>query len=628
MPPVSLIAAAGLGKHYGAQVLFTEAEFTLVEGCRVGLIGANGSGKTSLFRILGGLDEDFDGRCLRQRFLRIAALEQDPTFPEGATVLEAMLSADPELLELERGMREIHEALEHGGDSARLLDRLGEMQTRFEARNGWELENRAERILEGVGFPRALKEAPVASLSGGERGRVAFARILVQEPDLWLLDEPTNHLDIDGILFLERFLRESKSSVVVVSHDRRFLDRVCTETWEIEGRQFWRYPAAYSQARVLRGERIKSSRRQFENQQSFIEKEQAFIRRYQAGQRARQATGRLKRLDRLSRLDRPEDRVRVMDLQLSSGHSPGSKILSLRGLAARFGERTLFQGLELDLMRGEILGVAGPNGAGKTTLMRMLTGEMPPSEGKVLWGDRVVSGTLSQHEVFPDETATPYSFMRACAPRLTEQQIRNLLAAMLFPGDAVDRPVSVLSGGERKRLMLTRLLVEGRNVLLLDEPTNHLDIPSREALELALASYEGTLIVVSHDRHFVDQMADRMLWLEDGEAHLCEGGFTEALERREKRKAARDAIRPGPRSAAPVLPSSPPPSPAASPLARLKKEEIEDRIADAERRIRALESGFSTPEVYLDAARLRSDQQELARVKSELATLEAEWMSR
>ncbi|HEY6546252.1 MAG TPA: ATP-binding cassette domain-containing protein, partial [Vicinamibacteria bacterium] len=353
---MSVIAGSGLGKHYGTRALFEGAEINLAEGTRVGLCGANGSGKTTLFRILEGMEQDFDGRLTRKRDLRMAFLEQDPKFPEGATVFEAMLSADPELLELEHGMKQIHEQLEHHqGDADALLKKLGDMETRFEAKRGWDVESRAERLLEGVGFPSELKEAQVSTLSGGERGRLAFARVLLLEPDLWLLDEPTNHLDIDGILFLESFLRESKAGTVVVSHDRRFLDRVTDQTWEIEGERLWTYPGAYSRSRVLRDERIKSSKRSFAQQQAFIEKESEFIRRYQAGQRARQATGRLKRLERLARVERPDERARVMDLDLSSGESPGTKILALRGVAARFGERTLFDNLDLDLMRGEVI---------------------------------------------------------------------------------------------------------------------------------------------------------------------------------------------------------------------------------------------------------------------------------
>ncbi|HEX7899174.1 MAG TPA: ABC-F family ATP-binding cassette domain-containing protein [Planctomycetota bacterium] len=622
---MSVIAAQGLGKHYGTRTLFSEAEFTLSEGCRVGLIGANGSGKTTLFKMLLGVDDDHDGRLTRRRDLRIAALEQDPTFPEGVTVLEAMFSADPELLALEHEMHEIHHAMERGETTDAMLERLGECQHKFEERGGWEIESRAERILEGVGFPRALYESQVASLSGGEKGRLAFARILVQEPDLWLLDEPTNHLDIDGILFLEKFMRESKASAVIVSHDRRFLDRTTEQTWEIEANRFWQYNAPYSRAKELRAERLKATTRAYENQMAFIEKEAAFIRRYQAGQRARQATGRLKRLDRLARLERPEDRVRAMDLELNAGDSPGSKILKLREVGHQFGERVLFKGLELDLNRGEVLGVAGPNGAGKTTLLRILTGEMTPTEGKVLWGERVKLGILSQHETFPDEAATPYQFLRLTAPKLTEYQIRSLLGAMLFPGEAVDRPVHGLSGGERKRLMLTSMLVEGKNVLILDEPTNHLDIPSREALEIALATYEGTLIVVSHDRHFVDQMADRMLWIEDGETHLSEGGFADALERREKRKVAKAAARETVKKTAVVASTEPAKK---SAWARLSKEELEARMAKNEARVNELEVAFTRSEFYLDAARMKSGTEEVARLKAELASLEEEWLTR
>ncbi len=622
---MSVIAAQGLGKHYGTRTLFSDAEFTLSEGCRVGLIGANGSGKTTLFKILLGVDDDHDGRLTRRRDLRIAALEQDPTFPEGVTVLEAMFSADAELLALEHEMHEIHHAMERGETTDAMLERLGDCQHRFEERGGWEIESRAERILEGVGFPRALYESQVASLSGGEKGRLAFARILVQEPDLWLLDEPTNHLDIDGILFLEKFMRESKASAVIVSHDRRFLDRTTDQTWEIEANRFWQYNASYSQAKVLRAERLKATTRAYENQMAFIEKEAAFIRRYQAGQRARQATGRLKRLDRLARLERPEDRVRAMDLELNAGDSPGSKILKLRELGHRFGERVLFQGLELDLNRSEVLGVAGPNGAGKTTLLKILTGELAPSEGKVLWGERVKLGILSQHETFPDEAATPYQFLRLTAPKLTEYQIRSLLGAMLFPGEAVDRPVHGLSGGERKRLMLTSMLVEGKNVLILDEPTNHLDIPSREALEIALATYEGTLIIVSHDRHFVDQMADRMLWIEDGETHLSEGGFADALERREKRKAAKAATKVVEKKTQVVASVQPAKK---SPWSKLSKQELEAIIAKHEARVNEIEGGFTRSAVYLDAAKMKAGQEEVARLKAELASLEEEYLRR
>ncbi|HVE39743.1 MAG TPA: ABC-F family ATP-binding cassette domain-containing protein [Planctomycetota bacterium] len=627
---MSLLAASSLGKQYGARFLFRDAEFTLAEGIRVGLIGANGSGKTSLFRIIQG-DDDHEGTLNRKRGLTIAALDQDPHFPPGATVREAVVGADPELADLERGMREIHEALEHAkaDESAKLLDRLADIETRFEARGGYEVEHRADKILDGIGFPEDRHDEKVETLSGGERGRVAFARLLMIEPDLWLLDEPTNHLDIDGILFLEQFLIDSKASAILVSHDRTFLDRLSSETWEIEAGKFWRYPAPYTRARLLRDERIKAARREYDNQAAFIDKESEYIRRYGAGQRARQAAGRLKRLERLDRLSRPEDRARVMDLNLSAGESPGAKILKIQDLAAGYGDRILFKGLNFELARGEVLGIAGPNGAGKTSLLKVLLGELKPLAGVAEWGGRVRKGTLTQHESFDDEETTPYKFLRAADPMRTEQQLRNLLGAMLFIGNDVDKQVKVLSGGERKRLMLTRLLIEGNNVLLLDEPTNHLDVPSREALELALAVYEGTLIVVSHDRYFVEQVADRMLWIENGEAHLTEGGFAEALERRERRRAAAPKQRSDP-SRKPVLASAPPPDArkAVSKFSKLPTGELEKQITTAEARLRELQESFTRPDVYLNADRIRAARAEEEALRTELTGMEEEYLGR
>jgi ATP-binding cassette, subfamily F, member 3 len=626
---MSLLAASSLGKQYGARFLFRDAEFTLAEGTRVGLIGANGTGKTSLFRIILG-DDDHEGSLSRKRGLRIAALEQDPQFPPGATVREAVVGADPELAGLERAMREIHEQLEHSSadESAKLLDRLADVETRFESRGGYEVEHRADKILDGIGFPEGRHDEKVETLSGGERGRVAFARLLMMEPDLWLLDEPTNHLDIDGILFLEQFLIDSKASAILVSHDRTFLDRLSSETWEIEAGKFWRYPAAYTRARQLRDERIKAARREYDNQAAFIDKESEYIRRYGAGQRAKQAAGRKKRLERLDVLSRPEERARVMDLDLSAGESPGSMILKVRDLAAGYGERVLFKDLNFELQRGEVIGVAGPNGAGKTSFLKVLLGELAPLSGETFWGKRVRLGILTQHELFEDEDTTPYKFLRAADPMRTEQQLRNLLGAMLFIGNDVDKPVRVLSGGERKRLMLTRLLIEGNNVLLLDEPTNHLDVPSREALELALAVYEGTLIVVSHDRYFVEQVADRMLWIEGGEAHLTEGGFAAALEKRERRRAAAPKARPE-ASKKPVVASAPPPeAKKASRFAKLKTEELEQRIGAAEERLRGLQDAFAQPDVYLNAERVREARAEEAALREELAGLEEEYLGR
>ncbi len=622
-----LLAATNLGKHYGARTLFSDASFALEPGERVGLIGANGTGKTTIFRIILGLT-DCDGTLARRKDLRIATLDQDPQFAPGATVREAVMEAVADVADLERRMRDIHDKLAAGGDDTdRLLTRLAALETQFEGRGGYELENRADRMLDGVGFPKARHGESVETLSGGERNRVAFARVLMVEPDLWLLDEPTNHLDLDGILFLERMLVDGRASAIIVSHDRRFLDDVTTRTWELEGERLFAYPGSYSRARDLRGERIKAESRAFEQQQDEIAKQESFIQRYQAGQRARQATGRKRRLERLERLERPADRARVMALNLPSGETPGFRVLRVNELAMGYGGRTLFTGLSFEIERGETLGIVGPNGAGKTTLLRLLTGEQAPARGETRWGERVRPGVLEQRDDPVEEGATPFSVLRAAEPRRTDRELRSTLGAMLFRGDEVEKPVSALSGGERRRLALVRMLLEGRNVLLLDEPTNHLDVPSREALELALSAYEGTLIVVSHDRYFLDQLADRVLWIEDGEWHLTTGGFAEALEARMARPA-----RPAPPSVpkrrplagyagqAPIVP--------ADPYAKLKTTEIEERIIDCEERLRELQMRYADPAVYRDASEVAAVKSEIAAVEAERSALEREYARR
>jgi ATP-binding cassette subfamily F protein 3 len=623
-----LLAAAGLGKHFGTQVCFQGAEFTLSDGARVGLIGANGTGKTSLLKIILGRDPEFDGTMSRRKDLRIATLDQDPKFPPGFTVREAVLGGVEHIVELERRMHELHDKLAEGvGDSAKLLDKLGDLQAEFEHEGGYEIDNRADRILEGLGFSKDRHDQDVATLSGGERNRVAFGRLLMVEPDLWLLDEPTNHLDLDGILFLEQTLAESKAAAIIISHDRRLLDDLTNETWEIDARRIWTYDAPCSRSRELRAERIKSESRAFEQQSAAIDKEEEFIRRYGAGQRARQAAGRKKRLDRLSRLSRPEDRLRVMDLQFPIGEKPGRKILKVRDVSIGFEGRHLFSGLDFEIEAGETLGIMGPNGAGKTSLMRVLTDDLAPTHGQVFWGERVRKAFLSQHEQFEDPETTPFRFLRGVEKHMTDLRLRSLLAAMLFRSDEIDKPAAVLSGGERKRLMLTKMLLEGNNVLMFDEPTNHLDIPSREALELALSVYEGTLIVVSHDRHFLDQVADRILWIEDGTWRLTEGGYREAFEARQR---ARERLaKPKVVSSAPVVEGTPPPvKRPSSKFARLSTEDLEKKIVKCEEWIAALNVRFADPAVFKNPDELKNVRDAIHLAEDELKELEAEYASR
>jgi ATP-binding cassette subfamily F protein 3 len=630
-----LLAAEGLGKRFGADWCFRGARFTLEPGARVGLVGANGTGKTTLLRILLG-QLDHDGEVSRRRDLRVAYLEQNPAFPDGLTVREAARHATTAVAELERRQDEIHHALAEPGlgpeETGRLLDRLAALERRFESLGGHDLEHRTDAVLDGLGFPAARFDVPVEALSGGERNRLALACLLLDEPDLWLLDEPTNHLDVDGVVYFEQFLVDSSAASVVVSHDRRFLDTVTTETWHLRGESLEVLPAPYTRAMELSAERLEAAQKAYEVQQSYIAKQEEFIRRYGAGQRSKEARGRATRLARLERMERPDDRARVMALRFPPGKRLGDRVLTVAGLSIGFGDRTLFRSLELEVEPGETLAVMGPNGSGKTSLLRALLAAPAETSGPVRWGPSVASGVLAQHEVFPDPALTPLAYLHGLHRGLTERELRDLLGAMRFPGDAAERPVSVLSGGEQKRLVMTRLLMEGNNVLLLDEPTNHLDIGSREALELALSAFDGSLIVVSHDRYFVDRLADRVLWLEDGGWRITRGGFAEAwaarcAERaRVRAEAARAARAARPQPAAP--PAAAKPKRKKGPHARLKTPELEASIIGCEGEIAALEARFADPETMRDGERVKSVQAEIAAARARLTELEEEYWSR
>jgi ATP-binding cassette subfamily F protein 3 len=632
---MNLLAAEGLGKHFGPRWCFRDARFTLAAGQRVGLVGANGTGKTTLLRILLG-ETDHEGVLTRRRDLRVGYLDQNPDFPPGLTVREAALRGAADVAAIERRMADLHEALAapglSAGDTRDLLDRLAALERRHEAVGGHTLDHRADAVLDGLGFSAARHDARVEDLSGGERSRLALARLFLHEPDLWLLDEPTNHLDIDGVVFFERALVEAGAAAVIVSHDRRFLDTATTATWLLGGGSLDVLPAPYSLARAMREERLAAARKAYEVQQAYLAKQAEFIRRYGAGQRAREARGRATRLARLERLDRPDDRVRVMTLRFPEARRLGDRVLGVAGLAVAYGDRTLFRDLDFELAPGETLAVMGPNGSGKTSLLRALLGETGHA-GEVRWGETVARGVLGQHEVFPDPAATPLGYLRAAAPRRGEESLRDLLGAMRFPGEAADRPVANLSGGEQKRLVMARLLLEGNNVLVLDEPTNHLDVESRETLELALSAFEGSLIVVSHDRHFLDRIADRVLWLEAGAWRITAGGFAEAwaargAERARREAEARAGRAGGSRRRRPAAGSTGAPRRSRGPYARLKTPELEARIIACEDAIAGLEARYADPETLRDGAKVKALQADLSAERERLAGLEEEYWGR
>ncbi len=606
--------------------------FQIDAGDRIGLVGRNGSGKTTLLRILAGLLEPDRGRVRRARSLRLGYLSQTPDLDPDATVLAATMTAFDHLRGVEAGMRELEEKIAAAPDGspeqARLLDQHDRLHVAFEKAGGWNLEGRAEAALMGLGLGRDHLSRRFGALSGGEKSRVALARLLLAEPDVLLLDEPTNHLDIEGVEWLEGWLARSAVAFLVVSHDRYFLDRTTTSTLFLRGARISRYPAPYSRFLELRAEETLAEERALEKQRQFIEKEEEFIRRFMAGQRSRQARGRLRRLDRMERIGADPGEGRSMGLRLDPQRRMGDFALRASDLAMGFQDRTLFQGLSLEVAPGDRVGILGRNGTGKTTLLRVLAGILAPRRGRVTLPPGASIGFYDQEQRDLPEGGTPFSAIHDIAPRLTELEVRSWLGRFLFSGDDVLRPLALLSGGERSRVALARLLLRQPNVLLLDEPTNHLDIPARQALEAALLDFPGAVIAVTHDRYLLDQIATRILVLDAGLATVHEGNYTDLRLRRERDaeevRAAAARSESAPRRTARGAAGST----GTHEAPRIPLKELERRIIALEEERGTLVEDVGREEVFRDGARMKRIHDRLAEIDRDLDILNADWFGR
>ncbi|WP_448335799.1 ABC-F family ATP-binding cassette domain-containing protein [Bellilinea sp.] len=552
---MSLITVSGLSKSYGALDLFSDLSFAIPPRARIGLVGANGVGKTTLLRILLGLEEPSSGTVQRARGLRIGYLPQEARLDSQRTLWQECLTVFADLLERQNQLAELEAAMADPATAESAMEAYGKLQAEFEHLGGYTFETRIAQVLNGLGFKQADFKRPLPQLSGGQRTRAVLAKLLLENPDLLLLDEPTNHLDIEAVEWLETYLREWEGAVLIVSHDRYFLDQVVHTIWEMTP-ALEIYPGNYSAYLVQREERYQRRLEEYQAQQEFIEKELDFIRRNIAGQNTRQAQGRRKRLERLleeARLSPPRQ-PRRLHFHIQAANRSGDLVIRTHGLAVGYHDegRPLFYAPDLILRRGECAAIIGPNGAGKTTFLKTLLEQTPPFSGEVVLGAGLKIGYFAQaHEgLNPDHT-----LMEAIAeivPDWLPAQTRDYLARFLFTGDDVFKTVAMLSGGERGRLALARLALQGANLLLLDEPTNHLDLPSQEALQSLLADYGGTILLVSHDRYLIDSLAtqvwevlpeERTLRVFEGsysqyKAWLAEQAAAEAA-RRNQEKAAR-----------------------------------------------------------------------------------------
>ena len=521
-----LLDVEGVRKHFGPEPVLDGVTFELRPGERIGLAGPNGSGKTTLLRILAGKDEADNGAVRLHPSVHLGYLEQQPCWEPGRTLWDEAQSALAGLIALQEEALAVAEAMGQSGDPAehkRLADRYDHLQHEIQRRDAYNLEYKIHRVLAGLRFrPESLTQ-PVESLSGGEQNRLMLAKLLLAEPNLMLMDEPSNHLDIEATEWLEQFLVESSAAILLVSHDRYFLDKVTNRTLELFGGTVDSYTGNFTAYWQQKAERLLVQQRTFEKQQTDIAKTKDFIRRNHYGMKHAQAEDRRKKLERIELVPPPRD-IQAPPMGFPPATRSGDMVLRAEGLAKAF-DRPLFSGIDVQIVRGQRWGLLGPNGAGKTTLLRCLLGREQPDAGQVRLGQGVVVGYFDQQLAELDEQRPAVDAIRPSHKQFNEQQRRDLLARFGLTGDTALQQVLNLSGGERCRAALARLAAADANVLVLDEPTNHLDLWARDALERALTAFDGTVLFVSHDRYFVNRVADHLLILEGAQARIIEGNY-------------------------------------------------------------------------------------------------------
>ncbi len=624
----------GIACSYGARQIFSNASGVLRDGGKIGLVGPNGAGKSSLVRIVAGIDEPEAGEVARAREARLGYLSQNSGSDPRATLRSLLASAFERIHAEERRVRELESELgaaAESGDAERQANasrRYGEAREAFDRHGGLGLERRMRAMLVAFGFDRADLERPLAEFSGGQRTRAALARVLLEEPDYLVLDEPTNHLDLETVRWLEEFLIDDSRATLVVSHDRYFLDRVADEIWELEDGALERYAVgrgrAYSAYVAEKALRAEIAQREYDKYLVEERRRKAVIAelRTHGSHNYAQVRSREKQLAKLERVDAPASARRAIAVKLEAARRATSGLALEAAKLSKAYERPLFTNLTFELARGARLAIVGPNGSGKSTLLSILAGRLAPDAGRVKVSSGVRCAYFAQDAV--DDLPAGRTAVEAVLDdgSIGNEEARALLGRLGLGGDAGDKPVEAFSGGERRRIMLARLMARAADCLFLDEPTNDLDIPSREALESVLAAYEGALVVVSHDRYLLQRLADRVLWLHDGAADLIGNGYD-----------AFEAAQRGPRPAPPPKAAPKPPSDAQRDRAsKLERERAARELAACEREVARLDAerarlelAFADPGLYESQAQVESLGDELASVERELAAAYARW---
>lgn len=622
---MGILRATDLTKSFGIETVFSGISFELRRGDKLGLIGANGAGKSTLMRCMLGLEAVDSGRVGIPEGETIGYVEQDASLGQG-TLYDELSAAWQDVMQWQHDMARLEKEIAQEKDHVRqqvLIKQYGRITEKFERGGGYEYENIIRRVASGLGFTGGDLDRPISAFSGGQKTRISLAKALARRPDFLFLDEPTNHLDISMVEWLEEYLKDYSGGVLIISHDRYFLDQVATGILELEQHRIDEYRGNYTRYLVQKAERVASHTAAYEKQQEYIAKTEAYIDRFRAGIKSKQARGRQSQLSRLERLAAPVQ-ADTLTFSFAALSECADRVAELEKVTAGYGDTTVFANLSLLIRKAEGVALIGPNGAGKTTLLKLLTGDLAPKAGRVKLGSRVKVGYFAQeHENLNSASRMLDEIMADFG--LGEERARTLLGSFLFSGDDVYKVIGTLSGGEKARLALLKLMMTGANFLILDEPTNHLDIPAKEAVEEAILAFPGTFLTVSHDRYFLDKVADRVIELSEGKLADYVGNYSYYRDKKAANPVKAPAKAEKPAAKAAENTSSGTAKPRKVDNTRLI-EKLELEITELEIMVKVAERQLNDPASHADLEASRALAEEYAATKEKLSSKYDKWL--
>lgn len=616
---MTILEAKGISKAFGSKEILKDINFRVEHRARIGIVGPNGAGKTTLMKIIMGIEQPDTGSIYIADGYNAGYLAQDTGLNIENTIWDEMLSAFADVISIEQRLHQLEQSMAQNRADNRIMAEYARLSDEFQRKDGYSYQSYIRGVLTGLGFSPDEFERPVASLSGGQKTRVAMGKLLLQKPPLLLLDEPTNHLDIEATQWLEGFLKNYNGAIIVISHDRYFMDAICTEIFDIDNKTLTVYEGNYSRYASLKRQAIAQQAKAYELQQKEIQRQQEIIERFRSYNREksiRAAESRQKALDRMERIEKPAQEY-TMNFSFVAHQRGANEALKVKNLRKSFGSKCVLNNITFELKRGQRAAIIGPNGIGKSTLLKIIAGQWEATSGDMRIGQNTFIGYYDQEHAGLNPDKTVLEELWDAYPALNQTDARKVLAIFLFRGDDVFKKVSELSGGERARLALAKLMPAGFNMLLLDEPTNHLDISAREALEDALQDYNGTLLTVSHDRYFINKIADIILELTPDGIVRYEGNYDDYWAQKHQQEAP---LQQSHASSAIVKTKKISPKPAEQP-----SMDIEAEIISTEERISELEIAMCDPDVYTDVQKMRQLTEEYNRLKTELEKLYERW---